>query len=168
MSTGVMAATAVDEVTSARPPASAQTETALRGNFTKPTFCLNPAVVSMNVMPVGTRAQLRATKGGNGPSGPDVGDDPGDHQQQRSEHAAEIFKAPHRLGVRVIGEDRAEQEPARCTLATVMAGSLPAAMKWHPALMLTCPRCPRPSPRSRARARPPPAAPRPQPAAARP
>jgi len=56
-------------------------------------------------------------------------------------HAAEIFKAPHRLGVRVIGEDRAEQEPARCTLATVMAGSLPPAMKWHPALMLTCPRC---------------------------
>src|SRR6266851_9422633 len=28
-------------------------------------------------------------------------------------HAAEIFKAPHRLGVRVIGEDRAEQEPAQ-------------------------------------------------------
>src|SRR5258706_16236433 len=112
MSTGMVAATAVDEVASARPPASAQTETALRGNFTKPTFCLNPDVVSMNVMPVGTRAQLRATKGGNGPSGPDVGDDPGDHQQQRSEHAAEIFKAPHRLGVRVIGEDRAEQEPS--------------------------------------------------------
>src|SRR5258705_9966640 len=83
MSTGVMAATAVDEVSSARPPASAQTETALRGNFTKPTFCLNPDVNSMNVMPVGTRAQLRATKGGNGPSsGPDVGDDPGDHQQR--------------------------------------------------------------------------------------
>src|SRR5258707_3657150 len=141
MSTGVVAATAVDEVASARPHASAQTETALRGNFTKPTFCLNPDVVSMNVMPVGTRAQLRATKGGNGPSGPDVGDDPGDHQQQRSEHAAEIFKAPHRLGVRVIGEDRAEQEPARCTLATVMAGSPSQAMKRNPAPLLCCPPC---------------------------
>src|SRR5258708_30528515 len=147
MSTGVMAATAVDEVTSARPPASAQTETALRGNFTKPTFCLNPDVVSMNVMPVGTRAQLRATKGGNGPSGPDVGDDPGDHQQQRSEHAAETFKAPHRLGVRVIGEDRADQEPARCTLATVMAGPPPPAQQRHPPPLRRCPRGRRPPPR---------------------
>src|SRR6266516_1258521 len=36
MSTGWMAATAADEVASARPHASALTETALRGNFTKP------------------------------------------------------------------------------------------------------------------------------------
>src|SRR5258708_5041799 len=150
MSTGVLAATALEEVTTARPPPRPHTETALRGNLTKATFGLNPDVVSMNVMPVGTRAQLRATKGGNGRSGPDVGDDPGDHQQQRSEHAAEILKAPHRLGVRVIGEDRAEQEPARCTLATVMAGSPPAAMKWHPALLLTRPPGPPPRPKSAA------------------
>src|SRR6266487_6922524 len=60
MSTGGMAATAVDEVTSARPHASALTETALRSDFTKAALCLNPAVNSLNVVPARARAQLRA------------------------------------------------------------------------------------------------------------
>src|SRR5262250_1326529 len=58
MSTGGMAATAVDEVTSARPQASALTETALRSDFTRLLLVPKPDRELLERNPSRARAQL--------------------------------------------------------------------------------------------------------------